>query len=180
MIISAVKNIQHHWGKCDILINNAAVSKVISSSNIQALTDDIFDEIIHTNLRGPYSVIREFYDLLKSSDDAIIINISSTSAAQASQTCIAYAASKAGLEIMTKSLSKIMAPSIRVIGIAPGHLDTATSGTKKDDSVNRLSVAIPLKRLATAEDVSRAIESCIIDMPYMTGHILYLDGGRTA
>ena len=175
---SAVKEVERRTGRCDILVNAAGTLDPIPPSNLSALTDDIFDKIVTTNLRGVYATIREFAELLKASGNGLIVNVSSQSGQRASNSCIAYAASKAGLDLMTKTLAKSLAPAVRVIGIAPGYLENATSGVTRIISNEVLAAEAPLKTLASGDDIARAIESFATMLTHATGTTLLLDGGR--
>jgi len=173
-----VAHVRERTGKCNILINAAGVLTPILPAKLHDLTDELFDQMIVTNLRGTYAVIREFSDLMKVSGDALIINISSQSGQRASNSCVAYAASKAGIDIMTRTLAKALAPDIRVVGIAPGYLENATSGVIRLESNDVLAKSTPLGRLVSPDDVSDIIESLCTRMRFITGTTLLVDGGR--
>jgi 3-oxoacyl-[acyl-carrier protein] reductase len=145
---------------------------------LHALTDELFDEMIITNLRGVYATIREFSDLLKSSGDGLIINVSSQSAQRASNSCVAYSASKAGLDLMTRTLAKSLAPAVRVLGISPGYLENATSGVTRLQDNDVLAAQSPLQRLGTADDIASTIEACATTIRFATGTVFLIDGGR--
>jgi 3-oxoacyl-[acyl-carrier protein] reductase len=113
-------------------------------------------------------------------DNSVIINMSSTAGLRASQSNLVYGASKAGIDLITKSLAKALAPKTRVVAIAPGYLEHATSGVIKAPDFNeRISQTIPMKRVLTSNDVLNAVES-IISMNMLTGITLVLDGGINA
>lgn len=167
--------------QCDILINAAGITKSISPANFESYTDEMFDEIMISNLRGPFATIREFAPLLRKSNDALVVNITSASGVRSGNSNLAYGASKAGLELLTKSLSKVLAPNIRVMAICPGFLDTATSGAIKPEGFNdRVSKEIPLGRVGTGDDVAATIEALATTIKYVTGSTIVLDGGRLA
>jgi NAD(P)-dependent dehydrogenase (short-subunit alcohol dehydrogenase family) len=175
---SAVTTIKQRTGRCDILVNAAGTLNPIPPSDLHTLTDEIFDEIVTTNLRGVYATIREFSDLLELSDNGLIVNISSQSGQRASNSCVAYAASKAGLDLMTKTLAKSLAPNIRVVGIAPGYLESATSGVTRIVSNEKLAAEAPLQALATGDDIAKTIEAFATMITHATGTTLLVDGGR--
>lgn len=175
---SAVQQVTQRVGRCDILVNTAGTLDPIPPSNLSALTDDIFDMIVTSNLRGVYATIREFAELLKSSGDGLIINVSSQSGQRASNSCVAYAASKAGLDLMTKTLAKSLAPTVRVVGVAPGYLENATSGVTRIICNEVLAAEAPLKTLASGDDIARAIEAFATMLTHATGVTLLVDGGR--
>lgn len=177
----SLKSVVSKIDQCDILINAAGITKSIAPGNFESYTDEMFDEIMISNLRGPFATIREFSPLLKKSKDALVINITSASGVRASNSNLAYGASKAGLELLTKSISKVLAPTIRVVAICPGYLDTATSGATKSPQFNdHISKEIPLGRVGTGDDVAAVIESLATTMKYITGSTIVLDGGRLA
>lgn len=162
--------------RCDILINAAGYTRNIEPANLQELTDEIFDTIIRTNLRGTFAAIRAFVPRM---DEGIIINMSSTSGLRASRSNVAYGAAKAGIDLMTKTLAKSLAPKIRIVGIAPGYLANPTSGAVKGPQVNDfLADKTPLRKVGEADDIADAVES-VINMKHMTGQTIVVDGGIT-
>lgn len=166
----AARRISH----CDILINAAGYTRSIVPNKLQELTDEIFDDIINTNLKGTFATIRAFEPCI---DEGIIINISSTAGLRASQSNLAYGAAKAGIDLITKSLAKALAPKIRVVGIAPGYLINPTSGAVKPAGANDIIAnSTPLKRVGQAEDIADTVES-IINIKHITGQTIVVDGG---
>jgi 3-oxoacyl-[acyl-carrier protein] reductase len=169
-LMEAARRISH----CDILINAAGYTRSIVPNKLQELTDEIFDDIIDTNLKGTFSTIRAFEPFI---DSGIIINISSTAGLRASQSNLAYGAAKAGIDLITKSLAKALAPKIRVVGIAPGYLINPTSGAVKPAGANEhIANITPLKRVGEAEDIADTVES-IIHIKHITGQTIVVDGG---
>jgi 3-oxoacyl-[acyl-carrier protein] reductase len=181
-IKSVVNEIKIIANKCDLLINAAGITNGnVSNHNLNSYTDEIIDEILINNVRGTFAVSREFADLLKNSGDGLIINITSTSGRKASPSNIIYGASKIALELITKSLSRSFAPTVRVVAICPGMLETPTSGTSKPLGTNeRISKEIPLGRVGKTDDVVATIEALATSMIYITGSSILLDGGRLA
>jgi NAD(P)-dependent dehydrogenase (short-subunit alcohol dehydrogenase family) len=180
-IKTAVDQVKTKSGKVDILINSAGVSSNIRPNNINQLTDELFDKIIITNLRGTYAMIREFYSLLNETGDGLIVNISSTSAQKGGNSNVAYAASKSGIDIMTRTLSKVLSPRIRIVSVVPGHMEKATSGIKKDPAINeKLAEMCPLKRIGYGDDIASTIEALCTHIRFSTGSIFIVDGGRSA
>jgi 3-oxoacyl-[acyl-carrier protein] reductase len=179
---SVVNEIKIIANKCDLLINAAGITNGnVSNHNLNSYTDEIIDEILINNVRGTFAVSREFADLLKNSGDGLIINITSTSGRKASPSNIIYGASKIALELITKSLSRSFAPTVRVVAICPGMLETPTSGTFKPLGTNeRISKEIPLGRVGKTDDVVATIEALATSMIYITGSSILLDGGRLA
>lgn len=179
-LTTAFNEIKKVAGRCDILINAAGITKNVKPENLHELTDEIFDDILKTNLRGSFSVIRTFAPLLKESGNGLIINLSSTASLRASNSNAAYACAKAGINMLTQTLAKALAPEIRILAIAPGHMETPTSGAIKGANVNEtIAAATPLKRITQANDVASTIEACATSIRFATGTVLVIDGGRT-
>ena len=171
---NSLKAAANQIGKCDILINAAGFTRSIVPLKMQDLTDEIFDEIVTTNLRGTFATIRAFHPTM---DEGIIINISSTAGLRASNSNLAYGAAKAGIDLITKTLAKSLAPKVRVVGIAPGYLEKATSGAVKPAGANeQIANITPLKRVGQAEDIAQMVES-VISNPHLTGQTIVIDGG---
>jgi len=160
---------------CDILINSAGYSKKIPHNDLDELTDEIFDKIMQTNLRGVFATIKTFLPLLKKSNNGLIINISSVSAIKTGGSNIAYAASKAGLDSMTRNLAKSIAP-IRVISIAPSAIDTGFLDYTSE-YYEKIASATPLKRIGTPEDIASAVEAYATTLRFTTGNSIIVDGG---
>jgi 3-oxoacyl-[acyl-carrier protein] reductase len=168
-------------GRCDILVNAAGVN---FKTNPMDISSTEFDSIINTNLKGTYFAIQAFYQLLNIAS-GLVVNISSTGGIVASPANLAYGASKAGVDLLTKSLAKSLAPRIRVVGIAPGMLDNAISSmtrtgiTRSTEFNNTIAERIPAKRLGTARDVAELVINLATNMTYVTGQTIILDGGVT-
>jgi 3-oxoacyl-[acyl-carrier protein] reductase len=179
-ITAAVQQVNDLFGRCDILINAAGISKVAPVSEIDKFTDELFDSIMDTNLKGTFVCVREFLPLLKK-ENGLVINISSLSAYSGNNINLAYAASKAGVNSLTKTLARGLAPAVRVVGIAPGFLEKATSGINKHPDFNaKIAPEIPLKRVATGDDIADVIMSLVNSMSYINGETIRVDGGRSA
>lgn len=166
--------------RCDILVNCAGYTESISPLNLHDLTDEIFDKIVSINLHGTYATIREFSNLLKASGDGLIVNITSAAGLRASASNLAYGASKAGIDLLTKSLAVSLAPTVRVISIAPGYLEDGVSGTNVTPEKREWMASItPLNRVGTAKEVADVVVAYATTIKFATGAIVVLDGGRT-
>jgi 3-oxoacyl-[acyl-carrier protein] reductase len=177
-IKSAVKYIDDTFGRCDVLVNAAGTNKVHPVSHIDSFTDEIFDSIIATNLKGTFVCCREFLPLLKR-ESGLIVNLSSVSAYTSNNKNVAYGASKAGIDLLTKTLAKGLGPKVRVVGIAPGFLENATSGIVKPQGFNEKVIPeIPLGRVATGDDIADIIKALMNTMTYVNGVTIKVDGGR--
>ena len=175
----AAEFVEAQCGRCDILVNAAGISQNIKPHNLHDLTDEIFDEIVTTNLRGVFATIRAFSKLLKNSGRGLIVNVSSTSGLKHSQRNVAYGAAKAGLNLMTMTLAKALAPEIRVVVVSPGPLSNSISGVTRVAGFDESQAAMAaLKRVGEADDVACAIEAFATTLRFTTGINLVVDGGR--
>lgn len=165
-------------GRLDVLVNNAALTKVIPHADMEALDDHLFDAILQTNVRGVFATIRAFRALLEADGGGVVVNVSSLAAKMGGGSNVAYCASKAAVDNMAVSLGRALAPNIRVVSVAPGLVDTRfTSGW--DPAVRKRYIErSPLGRLPTPEDVAHAILAVIVHLPMTTGAVLPVDGGR--
>jgi 3-oxoacyl-[acyl-carrier protein] reductase len=165
-------------GRLDVLVNNAATTKVIPHKDLDALDDELFDLILKTNVRGAFATVRAFRKLLAADGGGVIVNISSLAARQAGGSNIAYCASKAGLDNMTVALARALAPEVRVLSVAPGLVDTEFTKAWDPAVRQRYLDRSVLGRLPTPEDVALAVLAAVTLMPATTGAVIPVDAGR--
>jgi 3-oxoacyl-[acyl-carrier protein] reductase len=166
------------YGRLDVLVNTAGFTKPVPHADLDALDDDLIDRMFAVNWRGQFATIRIFAPLLKASGDGLIVSVSSIAGFTGAGSSIAYCATKAGIDVMTKSLARALAPEIRVLGVSPGVVDTGFVPGRGADFNARTSATTPLKRVATADDVAAAILACATHLGFSTGSTLVIDGGR--
>jgi 3-oxoacyl-[acyl-carrier protein] reductase len=171
-------DVQRAFGRCDILVNTAGYTRPIPIGDLDALTDDFIDDMFKVNWRGQFAAIRAFAPMLKASGDGLIVNVSSIAGLSGVGSNLAYAAIKAGIDTMTKSLARALAPSVRVMSVSPGVVATDFVPGRDAAALDKVAPTIPLKRVATAEDVGRAIAACATHLTYSTGSLIVVDGGR--
>jgi 3-oxoacyl-[acyl-carrier protein] reductase len=163
------------WGRLDFLINNAGWSTRVPHRNLEALTDEIWDRTLNTNLRGAFYCVRQAMPWLQKQPGAAIVNIASVAGLKGQGSSIAYAASKGAMITMTKSLARAFAPGVRVNAVCPGFVRTRFAGWT-EDAFAAGEAMTPLKRLATPEDIAEAtLFACIC--AGMTGEEIVVDGG---
>ena len=165
-------------GRIDALVNCAGVTRPVAHDDLDALDDDLIDQIFVTNWRGPFATIRAFRSLLEAAPDPIIVNISSVAGITGQGSNVAYCASKAALDSMTRSLGRALAPSIRIMSVSPGWIMGDYAARMPEDVIAAQRDATPLRRLATGDDVAAAVSAVIRDLPCSTGSIVNVDGGR--
>ena len=168
-------------GRLDFLVNNAgtpATPVPIPFDNLDALSEDFWARILTTNLIGPFRCAHAAAPALKAAKGAIC-NTASIAGVMGSGSSIPYAASKAGLINLTRSLARTLAPEIRVNAVAPGFVD---SPWNKDWPSDRKTASIertPLKRACRPEDIAETIFFLCAGGAMITGQTIIVDGGLT-
>ena len=169
------------YGFCDALVNCAGVTRFVPHGDLDALDDGLIENILSTNVRGPFATVRALRPLLEESKQpggAVIVNISSIAALTAMGSNVMYCASKAAVDNMTKSLARALAPKIRVVSIAPGVVDNDFIRSMDQRWLEEQVGRTPLKRLAGPEEVASAVIAAIKHLTFTTGAIIPVDGGR--
>ena len=178
VLTALAADVQSKHGKLDVLVNCAGITRYVPHPELDALDDRLIDDIFRVNVRGPFAAVRAFRKLLVASGNGLVINISSIAGVTAMGSNIAYCASKAALDSMTRSLARALAPEVRVVSVSPGLVDTDfVKGLDKkwrDEQATRT----PLRRLATADEIGAATLAMVTHFPYSTGCIFPVDGGR--
>ena len=166
-----VAKIKEDFGTAHILVNNAGIT---SDGLIDTMKEEDFDKVIDVNLKGAFNMIRHCTGFFIRNREGCIINISSVSGLMGNAGQSNYAASKAGLIGLTKSVAKeLAARNIRCNAIAPGFIATDMTGDQAD---NPLLKMIPLGRMGNPEDVAQAAAYLAV-AAYVTGEVLRIDGG---
>jgi 3-oxoacyl-[acyl-carrier protein] reductase len=177
-----ITKINERFGRLDILVNNAGITHWVKISDLEALTDEIWDEILDVNVKGAFRCARAAAKLLEV-DQGMIVNISSISGVLSPSTMssVAYGTAKAALIHLTRGLAVAMAPKIRVNCVAPAFTDTPWMsghyGANYRQVIAEASAGYPLQRIATPEEVAGAILGLIIGGDFVTGQTLIVDGG---
>lgn len=176
----AVKKVMAIAGQCNILINTHGQTRRVPHERIELLSDDFFDDALQKNLRSYFTVIRAFVPLMKKSQEGLIVNIGSAAGQNAgSGSNIAYCSAKAGIDALTRNLSRVLAPDIRVVGVSPGALATKFVPNITDEFYQGVIKGTPLKRVPEVEDVAATIEAVATLIRFTTGNVITVDGGRT-
>ena len=177
-LIALRDQVKAHYGSCAILVNTAGYTKPIPHGDLDALTDELIDDMFVVNCRGQYAAVRAFAPLLKDSGDGLIVSVSSIAALNGNGSSIVYGATKAAVDVMTKSLARVLAPQVRVMAVSPGVVDTGFVPGRGAEFNAKTAATTPLKRVATPDDVARAIVACATHLTYSTGSLIIVDGGR--
>jgi 3-oxoacyl-[acyl-carrier protein] reductase len=173
------------FGQLDILVNNAAWTKRVRFEDLEGLTDEIWDRTLAVNLKGAFYCIRAAVPHL-AQRHGVVINVGSIAGLRAvGSSSAAYAASKAALFNLTQVLARALAPSVRVNCVCPGFVEgqwmqspETGLGERYETTKEKTSQRIPLRRVATPEDIAAAILA-LCELDFVTGHIFVVDGGYT-
>lgn len=165
-------------GHLDVLVNCAGVTERVAHNDLDGLDDELIDCIFRTNWRGPFAMVRAFRPLLEKSEAAVVVNISSIAAVTGQGSNVAYCASKAALDSMTRSLGRALAPRIRFVSVSPGWVLGEYADRMPAGMLDEQAGATPMGRLATPDDVAAAVSAVVRDLPFTTGAVVPVDGGR--
>ena len=177
-LASAAEALAESVGRVDALVNCAGVTEPVAHADLDGLTDELIDHIFATNWRGAFATIRAFQPLLTAADAAVIVNISSVAGITGQGSNVAYCASKAALDSMTRSLARALGPKMRVVSVSPGWVRGEYAERMAPELIAVQEAATPLGRLATPDDVAAAVHAAIDHLPFTTGSAIPVDGGR--
>ena len=170
--------VREEFGRADILVNSAGFTRMVPHHDLEALDDELIDQVLAANVRGPFATIRAFVPLLRQSGDGVIVNISSGAGQSGTGSSIIYGASKAALNTMSMALARVLGPEIRVVVVAPGMVHTGFVPGRTEEMMAKAALATPLKRAIEPEDVALAVISCVTHLTHTTGSIIAVDAGR--
>jgi len=172
------EEIEKKYGKLDILVNNAGITRQVDHDNLDDLDDELIDSIFRTNWRGAFACIRALKRLLSAGDGGVVINISSIAGRTGIGSNVAYCASKAAMDSMTRSLGRALAPKIRVVSVAPGWTDGPMARRMDPAMIQGQLDRIPMGRLGKPEDTAKAVLAASALLTYTSGSIIPVDGAR--
>ncbi len=183
--------IKAQYGKLDILVNNAGITTPVAHADLDGLTDEWIDKIMQTNVRGTFAMIRACKDLLENAartqnskpetqntEGGLVVNISSVAATIGIGSNVAYCASKAAIDSITRSLGRALAPTIRVVSVSPGFVEGEYTKNFDPAFLKMQMDATPMNRFATPEDVANTVFALAAYLTFTTGSIVPVDGGR--
>ncbi len=177
-LTTAAQDVIDRNGPVDVLVNCAGMTKPVPHENLEALTDDVIDRIFAVNVRGAFATIRAFEKALRTAKSPVIINISSVAGVTGQGSNVAYCASKAALDSMTRSLARALAPQIRVLSVSPGWVRGEYADRLAPELLAVQENATPLRRLANPEEVAAAVSAAAFALTCTTGTTIPVDGGR--
>lgn len=184
--VSAVLDVvEQQFGRLDALVNNAGTTINTPPADLDGLSMADWDRVFAVNVRGMFQVTRAAVPLLRRSADAAIVNTASIVGLRPGPQPFPYAASKAAVVALTKTLAGRLGPEgIRVNAVAPGWMVGEWMEDQLGDNYHRLmdrrATLTPLRRCVTPDDVAKTVVSLITSNPFVTGEIVVIDGGFSA
>ncbi len=178
---SMVAETVERYGRLDVLVNNAGITRFIDHKDLDALTEEVWDEILNVNLKGTFYCCRAAAPELRSRRGAIV-NVASMAGFRATGSSIAYGVSKAAILQLTRNLAVALAPEVRVNAVAPGLVATrwfrqAVGEELAAQGEKMMSAATPLAAVASPEDCAQAVMG-FLHNDFVTGESLIVDGGK--
>ncbi|AEN88599.1 MULTISPECIES: SDR family NAD(P)-dependent oxidoreductase [Priestia] len=165
------------FGRLDGLVNNASITAQIPMHDLESATDDVWDSLYDVNVKGMFHCVKAAVPHMKKQTSGAIVNVGSVAGTTGIGSSIPYAATKAAIHTMTKSLAIALAPHIRVNCISPGAVDTRWwSGN--EDKMYQLAGNLPLQRISSPEDIADAI-LFQLKQESVTGQVFTIDNGQT-
>jgi 3-oxoacyl-[acyl-carrier protein] reductase len=175
--------VKERFGRLDVLINNAGTTAAWKPKDLETLSLEEWDRVFAVNVRGLFQVTRAAVPLLKEAKGSIV-NTASIVGLRPGPQPLPYAASKAAVVNLTKTLAWNLGPDIRVNAVAPGWMEgdwmKRMLKDKYDELMGKRAKATPLRRVVTADDVAETMMSLIEGNRFVTGEVIVIDGGFTA
>jgi 3-oxoacyl-[acyl-carrier protein] reductase len=175
-----LKAVEEKFGRLDVLVNNAGTTAAWKPKDLETLSLEDWDRVFAVNVRGLFQVTRAAVPLLRVSKGCIV-NTASIVGLRPGPQPLPYAASKAAVVNLTKTLAWNLGPEIRVNAVAPGWMEgewmERMLKDKYEDLMGKRAKATPLKRCVTAEDVAETMMSLILSNRFVTGEVIVIDGG---
>jgi 3-oxoacyl-[acyl-carrier protein] reductase len=173
-----IGDVTKHFGRLDILINDAAFNKSIVFSDLDGLTLDLWEKIMAVNLTGPMQLTKAVAPIMKAQGQGRVVNIASVAGLTPTGSSIAYAVAKAGLIHLTRCMAVAMAPETLVNCVAPGLLEgTRATANLRPEQVERSASGALLKKAADKDDCAdMVVTMCRTET--MTGQTIVIDAGR--
>ena len=176
-------SVKQSFGRLDVLVNNAGTTASWKPKDLETLSLEEWDRVFAVNVRGLFQVTRAAVPLLKESRGCVV-NTASIVGLRPGPQPLPYAASKAAVVNLTKTLAWNLGPEIRVNAVAPGWMEgdwmKRMLKDKYEELMGKRAKATPLKRVVTADDVAETMMSLIESNRFVTGEVIVIDGGFTA
>ena len=173
---SLVQETVNRFGQLDILINNASS---YYATEIGAITEENWQDLMGSNLKAPMFLAQAAATELRK-NHGCIVNITDMHIERPKKGYVVYSVAKAGLVTLTKSLAHELSPEVRVNAVAPGPVQWPENNPQFDEVYRQRVISQTLlKRVGEAADIAKAVKFLVADAPFITGHVLAVDGGRS-
>ena len=180
---SMLDSVRKTFGRLDVLINNAGTTASWKMKDLDSLSLEEWDRVFAVNVRGLFQVTRAAAPLLRV-NKGCVINTASVVGLRPGPQPLPYAASKAAVVNLTRTLAWNLGPEIRVNAVAPGWMEgdwmKRMLKDKYEDLMGKRAKSTPLKRVVTADDVAQTMMSLIESNRFVTGEVIVIDGGYTS
>ncbi|MGA8634661.1 MAG: SDR family oxidoreductase [Candidatus Dormiibacterota bacterium] len=183
-VVEMLEAVRDEFGRLDALVNNAGTTVSTPPSDLAGLRMEDWDRVFAVNVRGTFQVTRAAVALLRESPRAAVVNLASIVGLRPGPQPFPYAASKAAIVNLTRTLAGALGPAIRVNAVAPGWMVGDWMEQALGDNYERLmerrAKLTPLRRCVTPDEVAETILSLLISNPFVTGETVVIDGGFSA
>ena len=172
---SLIQETVKHFGKLDVLINNASS---YYATEIGAITEDNWQDLMGSNLKAPMFLAQAAATELRK-NQGCIVNITDMHIERPKKGYVVYSVAKAGLVNLTKSLAHELSPEVRVNAVAPGPVQWPENNPQFNEVYRQRVISQTLlKKIGEPKDIAKAVKFLVADAPFITGHVLAVDGGR--
>jgi len=182
-VTAMVAAVSEAFGRLDVLVNNAGMTSSTPADDLDGVDLGEWDRVFAVNVRGLFQVTRACSGLLRATRGSVV-NVASIVGLRPGPQPLAYAASKAAVVSLTRTLSRVLAPEVRVNAVAPGWIAgewmQRTLGENYDRLMERRASWTPMQRNVTVADVAETIYSLVGGHPFVTGETIVIDGGYSA
>ena len=184
LVQQMLRAVESEFGRLDALINNAGTTVSTPPSDLDGLRMEEWDRVFAVNVRGTFQVTRAAVPLLRESPQGAVVNLASIVGLRPGPQPFPYAASKAAIVNLTRTLAGALGPAIRVNAVAPGWMVgdwmEEALGDNYDRLMDRRAKLTPLRRCVTPDEVAETILSLLTGNPFVTGETVVIDGGFSA
>jgi 3-oxoacyl-[acyl-carrier protein] reductase len=175
-VSEAIAQVAKDCGRLDILINNAGTASMVPFKNLEGLTEEMWDKMYAVNVKGTFFCSRAAGRVMVPQGSGCIVNVSSMAGLVATGSSIAYAATKAAVVSLTKTMAIALAPKVRVNAVAPSFANTPWNAPRRD-MYPRVAERSQLKRIAEPDEIAEVIVALVTHARYVTGQVVGVDGG---